>query len=169
MEIRDAVEADLPAIVAIYNATIPLQTVTADWEPVSVASRIEWFWAHTPNQRPLWVAASGSKILGWLGVQSFYGRPAYQATVELSVYVSANYRRQGIGRLLLQHAITHCPALNIKTLLGFIFADNDPSLRLFEQFGFQRWGYLPQVAEFGPIERDLVILGLRLDGDVIVR
>ena len=163
MEIRDAVEADLPAIVAIYNATIPLQTVTADWQPVSAASRIEWFRAHTPDRRPLWVAASDAEILGWLGVQSFYGRPAYQATVELSLYVSLNYRRQGIGRSLLQHAIARSPTLNIKTLLGFIFADNYPSLRLFEQFGFQRWGYLPQVAEFGAVERDLVILGLRVE------
>jgi phosphinothricin acetyltransferase len=64
--------------------------------------------------------------------------------------------------MLVQEAISHSPAFGIKTLLGFIFAENLPSLRLFEQFGFQRWGYLPKVAEFGKVERDLVILGLRL-------
>ncbi len=54
------------------------------------------------------------------------------------------------------------PSLGIKTLLGFIFAHNQPSLRLFEQFGFQRWGYLPGVAEFETIPHDLVIVGLQL-------
>jgi phosphinothricin acetyltransferase len=63
---------------------------------------------------------------------------------------------------LLELAIHRSPAFGIKTLLGFIFADNSPSLRLFEKFGFQRWGYLPAVAEFESLERDLVIVGRRL-------
>jgi phosphinothricin acetyltransferase len=45
--------------------------------------------------------------------------------------------------------------------MAIIFAHNQPSLRLFEKFGFQRWGYLPQVAELDGVERDGVILGLR--------
>lgn len=164
MDIRDATKADLPAIIDIYNSTIPDQTVTGDMEPVTVDSRIEWFHAHLPHSRPLWVVEAEEKILGWLGFQSFYGRSAYSATAELSIYVSPNYRRQGIGRVLLQQAIAQSPGFGIKTLLGFIFAENHPSLYLFEQLGFQRWGYLPKVAEFGKTERDLVIMGLRLNG-----
>ncbi len=163
MQIRDAVEADLPAIVEIYNTTIPYQTVTADLEPVSVESRIEWFRGHTPNKRPLWVVEVEGKIVAWLGFQSFYGRPAYETTSELSIYVLPEYRQKGIGKMLLQRAIAHSPGYGIKTLLGFIFAENYASLRLFEQLGFQRWGYLPKVAEFDSVERDLVIVGLRLD------
>jgi len=160
MEIRNAVEADLPAIVAIYNTTIASRSVTADQELVSVASRLEWFRSHTPTRRPLWVVEDAGVVVGWLGFQSFYGRPAYDATVELSIYVDPGYRRKGIGRLLLEWAIAQSPALGIKTLLGFIFASNQPSLALFEQFGFQRWGYLPGVAEFDTGTKDLVILGL---------
>jgi phosphinothricin acetyltransferase len=163
MRIRDAVEADLPAIVAIYNSTIPDRTVTGDLEPVSVESRLDWFHSHSPDKRPLWVVESADEIAGWLGWQSFYGRPAYDITAELSIYVAPACRCRGIGRLLLQAAIEKSSALGIKTLLGFIFADNQPSLRLFEQFGFERWGYLPQVAQFGDDRRDLVIVGLKLD------
>lgn len=162
MNIRDAVEADLPTIVAIYNAAIPCGIVTADTKPVSIASRLPWFQQHDPVSRPLWVAEMDGDIAGWLGFQSFYGRPAYQVTAEISLYVSPSYHRQGIGRHLLTTAIGQSPSLGIKTLLGFIFAANQPSLRLFEQLHFQKWGYLPAVAELNQIEQDLVIMGLRV-------
>ena len=161
MYIRDAVEADLAAIVAIYNATIASHTVTADLAPVTVESRLPWFYAHSADYRPLWVMDVEGKVAAWLGFQPFYGRAAYNATAELSIYVSSAYRRQKIGQTLLQAAIVQSPAFGIKTLLGFIFAHNEPSLRLFGQFGFERWGYLPGVAEFESRRRDLVIMGLQ--------
>lgn len=163
MQIRDAVAADLPAIVAIYNTTIDSRIITGDTEPITLDSRFDWFHSHSPHKRPLWVMDVDGEVAGWLGFQSFYGRPAYDTTAELSIYISPDYRRQGIGRSLLQQAIAKSPAFGIKTLLGFIFADNHPSLYLFEQHGFQRWGYLPGVAQFETDTRDLVILGLRLD------
>jgi phosphinothricin acetyltransferase len=163
MQIRDAKEVDLPAIIDIYNSTIDCHLVTGDVEPVSIEGRRDWFESHTPDRRPLWVMDAEGTVAGWLGFQSFYGRPAYDTTAELSVYIAPRFRRQGIGRLLLQQAIAKSPGFGIKTLLGFIFADNDPSLCLFEQFGFDRWGYLPGVARFDGDTRDLVIVGLRLD------
>lgn len=160
--IRDAVEADLPSIVTIYNAAIPCQVVTADVEPVTSKSRLDWFLAHTPHDRPLWVIEINGNIAGWLGFRSFYGRPAYQSTAELSLYVHPDYQRMGIGRKLLERAIETAPTLKLATLLGFIFADNHPSLRLFQQFDFEQWGYLPRVAQFDRGEQDLVILGRRV-------
>jgi L-amino acid N-acyltransferase YncA/catechol 2,3-dioxygenase-like lactoylglutathione lyase family enzyme len=163
MHRRDAVESDLPAIVEIYNAAIPGRMATADTEPVSVDSRHAWFREHAPESRPLWVMESAGAIVGWLSFQSFYGRPAYHATAEISVYVSPAQQRQGTGRQLLQEAIRRGPALGLSTLLGYIFAHNAPSLRLFEGCGFQRWGHLPRVAELDGVERDLVFVGRRLD------
>lgn len=162
MNIRDARLADLPAIVSIYNATIPGGMVTGDTEPVSVASRQAWFELHSPHDYPLWVAEVEGTVAGWLGFQPFYGRPAYRVTAELSLYVAQPYRRQGIGRYLLQQAIDQSAALGLTTLLGFIFGHNQPSLQLFESFGFQRWGHLPGVANIKGIERDLVIVGYRI-------
>lgn len=163
MYIRDAAAADLAAIVAIYNSTIASHAVTADLAPVTVESRMSWFQAHSADKRPLWVMDVEGEVAGWLGFQSFYyGRAAYDSAAELSLYVSLDYRRQGIGQTLLKQAIAQSPSLGIKTLMGFIFAHNQPSLRLFEQFGFQRWGHLPGVAEFETVRCDLVIVGLQL-------
>ena len=161
MRIRDAVEAELPAIVRIYNAAIPGRLATADTVPVSVEDRTAWFRAHDPKRRPIWVLEADGEIIAWPSFQSFYGRPGYHATAELSVYVSPAHRRRGGGRTLLEEAIRRSPALGLRTLLGFIFAHNEPSLRLFEGLGFKRWGCLPRVAELDGIERDLVVVGLR--------
>ena len=59
--------------------------------------------------------------------------------------------------------IARAPQLGLTTFLGFIFAHNAGSVALCEAFGFQRWGLLPRVAVLDGVERDLLILGLRLD------
>ncbi len=160
--IRHAREADLPAIVAIYNAAIPGRLATADTAPVSVADRREWFAAFRAASRPIWVAEAGGRIAGWLGMRSFYGRPAYHRTVEVAVYVAPEFHRQGIAAAMLRHAMQAAPALDITNLLAFVFGHNDASLALFRKAGFTDWGTLPRIAELDGIERDLLILGRRL-------
>ncbi len=54
-------------------------------------------------------------------------------------------------------------------MLGFIFGHNEPSLRLFQRFEFETWGTLPRVAVLDGVERDLVILGRRLDRYLIAQ
>jgi L-amino acid N-acyltransferase YncA len=159
---REAKRGDLPQIVAIYNSTIPSRMVTADTEPVTVDSRMPWFEEHTPKRRPLWVVEDAGRIAAWLSFSTFYGRPAYDKTAELSVYVHAESRKRGLGSYLLRAAIEHAPAIRVDTLLGFIFGHNQPSLALFERFGFARWGDLPKVAALDGVERDLVIVGRRV-------
>jgi len=162
MQIRDATIADLPAIVAIYNTTVPTRMVTADTEPVSVASREKWFAEHSPNRRPLWVAEQDGRVIGWLSFSSFYGRPAYNATCELSVYLAPEYRGRGLGAELVRRSIEHAPRLDVTTLLGFIFGHNEPSLHLFAKSGYEQWGRLPRVALLDGVEHDLVIVGRRI-------
>jgi L-amino acid N-acyltransferase YncA len=162
MQIRDATTDDLRAIIAIYNESVPTRMVTADLEPVSVASRQKWFDEHSPDHRPLWVAQDGDIIAGWLSYSSFYGRPAYHATCEVSIYLAPEHRRRGLGARLLQRCIEHAPRIGVTTLLGLVFGHNDPSLRLFEKMGFSRWGHLPRIAVLDGVERDLVIVGRRV-------
>ncbi|MDQ2098589.1 MAG: N-acetyltransferase family protein [Tychonema bourrellyi B0820] len=163
MKIRDASESDLPAIVQIYNAAIPGRSATADLEPISVESRLPWYRQHSPDSLPIWVMESEQTIIGWLSLQRFYGRAAYQHTAEVSIYITPDRQCCGVGQKLLQQAIGRSPELGIKTLIGIIFAHNQPSLKLFNKFGFQTWGHLPQVAELDGVERDVVIIGLRLN------
>ena len=161
--IRHATEADLPAVVAIYNASIPGRLATADTVPVTVDDRREWFAAFDPASRPLWVAQAGGEIAGWLGLRSFYGRPAYHRTVEVAVYVAPSFQRRGVAGRLLANAIGTAPGLGIATVLAFVFGHNEASLSLFrEAGGFSDWGRLPRVAELDGVERDLLILGRRL-------
>lgn len=160
---RDATEADLPAIVAIYNSTIASRQVTADLAPVSVDSRRDWFAEHGPDSRPLWVVEEDGRVIAWLSFSDFYGRPAYRHTAEISIYLDEAARGKGLGTRLLEAALAQAPGLGIDTALGFIFGHNTPSLKLFARFGFEPWGNLPRVAVLDGVERDLVILGKRLD------
>jgi len=162
MILRDATAADLPHIVDIYNAAIPGRLATADTEPITVTSRIDWLKEHRPDRHPLWVAAEGFRIDGWLSFLPFHARPAYHATAELSVYIAPGRQRSGIGRSLLARAVEVAPSLGLRTLVGLIFGHNTASLGLFDRFGFERWGRLPRVAELDGVERDVVIVGLRL-------
>lgn len=159
---EDATLEDLPAIVAIYNETIAGRMVTADLEPVTVESRRKWFDEHSPDFRPLWVMKSGGKVVAWLSFQSFYGRPAYNGTAEISIYITEDCRSRGIGGILLNRAFAACPEIGVHTLLGFVFGHNEPSLKLLSKFGFERWAHLPRVANLDGVERDLVILGKRV-------
>lgn len=149
----------MPEIVGIYNATIPSRQVTADLEAVSVESREPWFDEHTPEARPLWVVEIDKKIAGWLSFSSFYDRPAYRQTAEIGVYIHSVFRKRGVGSYLLSTALTQAPELGVEVLLGFIFGHNEPSLKLFQTFGFERWGLLPNVAVLDGVGRDLVIVG----------
>ena len=161
MHIRLAVESDLSTIIHIYNAAIPSRMATADLESISVESRRAWFHSHG-DRYPVWVITTSKgyrKVVGWLSLQMFYGRPAYHKTAEVSIYVDPDYQGQGMGKKLLGYAIKQCPNLHISKLVGFIFAHNLPSLKLFKSYGFEQWGFLPQIAEMDQQEQSLVILG----------
>jgi L-amino acid N-acyltransferase YncA len=163
LDFRLASFEELPAIVEIYNSTIAGRMVTADTEPVTVASRARWFNDHNANKRPLWTIYTGNELVGWASLQSFYGRPAYDATAELSIYLHEKHRGKGYGAYIIDYVFNSCERLGIKTLLGYIFAHNLPSIRLFEKKGFKVWGHFPRIATLDGIERDLVILGKRVN------
>lgn len=163
-EIQDAMLQDLERIVEIYNSTIASRTVTADVEPVTVQSKRAWFDAHSPEKHPIWVVRMEDGEIGaWMSFQSFYGRPAYQATAEISIYIAEEQRAKGLGSFLVESALAECPRLGLTTLLGFVFGHNEPSLRLLRKYGFSQYGLLPRVAKLDDVERDLVIMGRRID------
>ena len=160
---RLAAESDLPAIVAIYNATIPGRMVTAELALVTVEARRPWFEAHQNLSQPLWVLADAAgSVVAWMSFDTFFPRAAYDGTVMMAIYVAETHRRLGLGRRLVSEAVARAPALGLHTLLGYIFAHNAPSLRLFESHGFARWAHLPRVAVLDGIERDLIIVGRRV-------
>ena len=160
--IRDAVVDDLPAVVDIYNASIPGRMATADLAPVTVAQRRPWFDDHDPRAWPLWVDEEGGALRGWLGLQPFRRRAAYDVTAEVSVYVAPEAHRRGVAAALLGFALARAPSLGKTALLGLVFAHNAPSVQLFERAGFARWGHLPRIAVLDGEARDLLMLGRHL-------
>jgi L-amino acid N-acyltransferase YncA len=164
MRMRDAMLEDLAPIVEIYNSIIPSRIVSADTEPVSVEQRLPWFHEHDPARRPILVAEEDEEVVGWISLGDFWdGRPAYDGTAEIGIYIKEGHRGKGLGTLMLEEAIGRAPDLGIKTLTAGAFAGNELSLRLFEHFGFERWAFFPRVAELDGNEQDLVVLGLRLE------
>jgi phosphinothricin acetyltransferase len=162
IDFKHSQQTDLPKIVGTYNSTITSRLVTADLEPVTIESKQTWFDAHKPNRRPLWIIEMNGTYAGWMSFNSFYGRPAYDGTVEVSIYLEETARGKGLGKICLQKAFDVCQELNIKTLLGFIFDHNEPSLQLFYKMGFEKWAHLPKIANMIDAERGLIILGKRI-------
>jgi len=110
----------------------------------------------------LGVGKRAGAICAWLSLNTFYGRPAYNATVEISLYVHQNHQRNGFGKRLLEHAIDEAPTLGINCIVALIFAHNPGSLKLFRSRGFDDWGLMPKIAHLNDKDCDLVILGRHL-------
>src|SRR5260370_31034846 len=143
MIIRDVVEADLPDIIEIYNATVPTRMVTAELEPTTVEARLPWFDEHSPDQYPFWVAESEGRVIGWLDFKKFLPRSAYLVTAEISVYVDEEFRRRRVAQRLLEHAIGRAPSLGMTALIGLVFRHNEPGLTLFILLGLHPCRFLP--------------------------
>ncbi len=157
--------SDLPEIVAIYNSTVASRRVTADLEPVSVASRQAWFEAHQVPNRPIYVMKNDeNQIIAWGSFSDYYTRPAYHISVEISLYVHESMRGQGIGQILLAEMLERAPALGIRNVVGVIFGHNQASIALFQSMGFVEWGRLPEMCELDGQLADVVLLGKKING-----
>jgi len=161
IEMRHATLEDLPRIVEIYNSTIESRLVTADTEPVTVESRTEWFLDHS-EKRPIFLFLKNNKIAGWLSFETFYGRPAYGKTVEISLYLDSDYRGIGLGEYAVTEMKRIAQTLDIETLLAFTFSHNTRALKLFMKHGFIKYGELPDVAIMDGNHYSLTILGCKI-------
>jgi len=164
MIIRGATRDDLPGIIEIYNESIPGGQATADLEPITVASREAWFGEFDPKRRPCWVAEDEGEVVGCVYLRSFYaGRPAYDATAEISTYLAKSHQGKGLGTILKEKMIAECPRLGVKNLLSFYFDHNEASRRINQKLGFQEAAHLTEIAEVFGKKRGLVIAILRIE------
>ncbi|MDO5638752.1 MAG: GNAT family N-acetyltransferase [Neisseria sp.] len=160
---RRAEAADLSAIVAIYNSTIPSRQVTGELEPVSIESRQGWFENHQRAHRPIIVVEDESgNIAAWASFNDFYAPRDYDIFAEISIYVHEAHRSSGLGSKLLAHMESVAPSLGIRSIMAMIFAHNPPSIALFERSGYSLWGRLPKVADMEGLIADIVIYGKEL-------
>lgn len=148
--VRDAAEADVAAILAIYNDAVANTVATYDLDPVSYESRLDWFTEHRELGQAVLVAEVDGRVVGFGAWGTFRPKAGYAKTMEHSLYVDAAARGLGVGRLLMQALIDTARAAGGHVLIGALDADNRASVNLHEGFGFVEVGRLPQVgAKFG--------------------
>jgi phosphinothricin acetyltransferase len=161
--LRAAAREDVPAILAIYNDAVLNTTASFDYEPRPLETQIAWFDEHTAKHLPVFVAEDETgRLVGWSSLSHFRPRPGYRFTAENSVYVAADRRGQGIGKLLMPPLIRAAREGGFRTLIAVVDTTNAASLRLHESFGFQRAGHFKNVGYKFDRWLDLVFLQLEL-------
>lgn len=154
-----ATRDELPKIIAIYNQAIPTRISTADTEFVTVESKIKWFESYNQTTRPIWVIKKEGSIVGWVALEDFYGRPAFQATAEISLYIDKDHQGQRLGQQALDWVFSQVTSCGITTIMAYVFSHNKASQRLFLTNGFKRWAHLPHIATMDDTLYSLDILG----------
>ncbi len=143
--IRPATAADLPGILEIYNEAVLNTTATYDYEPRTLEQRAAWFEERTREGYPVFVAVDESgRVLGWSALNPFHARIGYRFTAENSVYVAADRRGKGLGKLLLPPLIAGAQAKGLHAIIAAIDAENTASIRLHAAFGFEKVGHFKQ-------------------------
>ena len=135
LTVRDATEADLPAILDIYNEAILNTTATFDIEPKTLDERRRWF-RETQHPHGIIVAEEGGEVLAWGALRTFRTKPAYRFTAENSVYVHARHRGRGIGRAVLARLVEMARERRFHSIIAGIAEENPASERLHAAFGF---------------------------------
>nr|WP_245341614.1 MULTISPECIES: GNAT family N-acetyltransferase [unclassified Rhizobium] len=162
--IRDATEADLPAILEIYNDAVANTTAIWNETLVDLANRRDWFAARQARGFPVLVADEDGVVKGYASYGDWRAFEGFRHTVEHSVYVHREARGEGIGRLLMRELITRAASNGIHVMIACVEAGNAASIRLHERLGFRLTGTFSEVGiKFGRW-LDLVCMELRVAG-----
>jgi L-amino acid N-acyltransferase YncA len=156
--IRPAAEADLTAIVAIYNEV--MQTTFTIWreQPTSVAERQAWLAETSRMGHPILVATDASGVLGFIAAEPFRSWPGYAATWEHSVHVRRDVRSRGVGGGMLDAMEATLRTRGAHIMVAGIDSENDGSLRFHARAGFLETGRMPEVGQMRGSWRNLVLL-----------
>lgn len=157
-KIRPALEADLPAILGIYNDAV--ENTTAIWNetPADLANRKAWFAERTAKGFPVLVAEREGTVVGYGSFGDFRPFDGYRVTVEHSVYVDRQARGQGAGETLLAALIAEAKRMKKHNMIGGIDSSNTASIALHVKFGFEEVGRMPGVGEKFGRPLDLVLM-----------
>ena len=162
VNIRDAVEADLPAILEIYNDVILHTTAVYDYEAHTLEMRQKWFHDRRHDGFPVVVSTNDGEITGFGSFGFFRPWQAYRFSVEHSLYVRKDKRGTGISKHILSNLISGAKKMDKHIMIAGIDAENIASIRLHEQFGFVKSAHLKQVGYKFDRWLDLVFYQLML-------
>lgn len=141
--VRRAEPIDAPALVALAEAVGREEgrwmLTTDTWRSV----RDERRYLRTVRRHPdaaVFVAEDDGLVLARLSVARD-PHPASRHVADLGLMVAQPVRGKGIGRMLLAEAVVWARSAGIRKLELHVFPWNEPALRLYESFGFEREGY----------------------------
>jgi phosphinothricin acetyltransferase len=135
VDIRRAVLEDSDAIRTVYNHEVLNSFVTLDLIPRSEAEQRHWIAEHS-GVYPAIVATIDGKVCGFASLSPYRARAGYSTTVEDSIYVDSDYRKQGIGTALLNHILTLANQHGFHACMARVMANHQASLTLHESCGF---------------------------------
>jgi len=144
-DIRDATEADLPAMLAIYNEVLASSTSIFSDIPRTHVDQQQWFRDRVAQERPVLVATLANEVIGYASYGPFRTWPGYRHTVENSIYLAAAARGQGIGTHLLRALLERAHAQRLHAVIAGIDGENLVSMRLHEKLGFTKVAQLKEV------------------------
>src|SRR5690606_19273775 len=125
IKIRQAEEKDLAAILDILNYEILNTTAVYDYTPRSLQSQLEWFQRKKKDSLPVIVAVKDQKVLGYASFGIFRPWEAYELSIEHSLYVDKDARRQGVGELLMVEIMKIANRDGYHSLIAGIDASNE--------------------------------------------
>ncbi len=161
--IRPAEEKDLPEILEIYNHSILHTTSVYSYNPHTLEMRKKWFDEKMAAGHPVYVAISENKVAGFIAYGPFRAWPAYKYTVEHSVHIHPDFRRQGIAKSLLEKMIDAARTNNIHAIIAGIDSANIPSIKLHAQFNFKEVAHFKEVGYKFNKWLDLIFMELVLE------
>lgn len=158
LSIREASDADLPAITALLNHSI--RTSTASWALTlkTEAEMAGWLEARRRNGFAALVAEREGRFLGYGAYATFRATEGYALTVEHSVYVSPEAQGQGVGAALIEGLAQRAAAAGFHAMIGCIGSENTASLRFHARHGFREAGRLPEIGRKFDRWLDLVLM-----------
>lgn len=145
LSIRDCRPEDLPAVTAIYGYYVRTSVATFEEEPPGVDEMAARHATILARGYPWLVAERGGRLAGYSYASEYRSRPAYRHTVEDTVYVDAELRREGIGGQLLDELIRRCAARGFRQMIAVIADCTPASVRLHARAGFRQAGQLEEV------------------------
>jgi phosphinothricin acetyltransferase len=107
------------------------------------------------------VAKARDGVAGWAALSPVSSRCVYAGVAEVSIYVAASARGQGIGKALLERLIEESESAGIWTLQAGIFPENGPSLALVKSGGFREVGYRERLGQMDDRWRDVILVERR--------
>ena len=160
--LRDATEADLPAIRDIYNHAVVHTTAIWNDTLVDLDNRQEWLRARRARGFPVVVAEKDGKVAGYASYGDWRAFDGYRYTVENSVYVDKDHRGLGIGEGLLRELVARAAKADVHVIIAAIETGNATSIRLHEKLGFRIAGQFSEVGTKFGRWLDLTCMELRI-------